>query len=145
MKALKQAEDGSGYVLRLNEMSGEPLERGEIRFAAPIEAAYVLNGVEERQSEARFDGDRLIVSCGRFAPSTYLVKLRPSDIRLDTPSSLPVELPCNDYAFTADAFNRQGNLDGKGNSYAAELLPERIVSEGVGIPGVGRRGHAGMS
>ena len=131
VKALKQAEDGSGYVLRLNEMTGKPLEQAEIRFAAPIEAAYVLNGVEERQSEARFDGNRLIVSGGRFAPLTYLVKLRASDIRLNAPASLPVELPCNDYAFTVDAFNRQGNLDGKGNSYAAELVPEKIVSEGV--------------
>lgn len=131
VKALKQAEDGSGYVLRLNEMSGKPLEQGEIRFAAPIEAAYVLNGVEERQAEARFEGNRLIVSSGRFAPSTYLVKLRTSDIRLNAPSSLSVDLPCNDYAFTVDAFNRQGNLDGKGNSYAAELVPEEIVSEGV--------------
>jgi len=131
VKALKQAEDGSGYVLRLNEMSGKPLEQGEIRFAAPIEAAYVLNGVEERQAEARFEGNRLIVSSGRFAPSTYLVKLRTSDIRLNAPSSLSVDLPCNDCAFTVDAFNRQGNLDGKGNSYAAELVPEEIVSEGV--------------
>lgn len=131
VKALKQAEDGSGYVLRLNEMSGKPLEQGEIRFAAPIEAAYVLNGVEERRAEARFEGNRLIVSSGRFAPSTYLVKLRTSDIRLNAPSSLSVDLPCNDYAFTVDAFNRQGNLDGKGNSYAAELVPEEIVSEGV--------------
>ena len=131
VKALKQAEDGSGYVLRLNEMSGKPLEQGEIRFAAPIEAAYVLNGVEERRTEARFEGNRLIVSSGRFAPSTYLVKLRTSDIRLNAPSSLSVDLPCNDYAFTVDAFNRQGNLDGKGNSYAAELVPEEIVSEGV--------------
>ena len=131
VKALKQAEDGSGYVLRLNEMSGKPLEQGEICFAAPIEAAYVLNGVEERQAEARFEGNRLIVSSGRFAPSTYLVKLRTSDIRLNAPSSLSVDLPCNDCAFTVDAFNRQGNLDGKGNSYAAELVPEEIVSEGV--------------
>ena len=131
VKALKQAEDGSGYVLRLNEMSGKPLEQGEIRFAAPIEAAYVLNGVEERRAEARFEGNRLIVSSGRFAPSTYLVKLRTSDIRLNAPSSLSVDLPCNDYAFTVDAFNRQGNLDGKGNSYAAELVPEEFVSEGV--------------
>lgn len=131
VKALKQAEDGSGYVLRLNEMSGKPLEQGEIRFAAPIEAAYVLNGVEERRAEARFEGNRLIVSSGRFAPSTYLVKLRTSDIRLNAPSSLSVDLPCNDYAFTVDAFNRQGNLDGKGNSYAAELVPEEVVSEGV--------------
>lgn len=131
VKALKQAEDGSGYVLRLNEMSGKPLEQGEIRFAAPIEAAYVLNGVEECRAEARFEGNRLIVSSGRFAPSTYLVKLRTSDIRLNAPSSLSVDLPCNDYAFTVDAFNRQGNLDGKGNSYAAELVPEEIVSEGV--------------
>lgn len=131
VKALKQAEDGSGYVLRLNEMSGKPLEQGEIRFAAPIEAAYVLNGVEERRTEARFEGNRLIVSSGRFAPSTYLVKLRTSDIRLNAPSSLSVDLPCNDYAFTVDAFNRQGNLDGKGNSYAAELVPEEIVCEGV--------------
>lgn len=131
VKALKQAEDGSGYVLRLNEMSGKPLERGEVRFAAPIEAAYVLDGVEERQAEARFEGNRLIVSSGRFAPSTYLVKLRTSDIRLNAPSSLSVDLPCNDYAFTVDAFNRQGNLDGKGNSYAAELIPEEIVSEGI--------------
>ena len=131
VKALKQAEDGGGYVLRLNEMSGKPLKQGEIRFAAPIEAAYVLNGVEERQAEARFEGNRLIVSSGRFAPSTYLVKLRTSDIRLNAPSSLSVDLPCNDYAFTVDAFNRQGNLDGKGNSYAAELVPEEIVCEGV--------------
>lgn len=131
VKALKQAEDGSGYVLRLNEMSGKPLEQGEIRFAAPIEAAYVLNGVEECQAEARFEGNRLIVSSGRFVPSTYLVKLRTSDIRLNAPSSLSVDLPCNDYAFTVDAFNRQGNLDGKGNSYAAELVPEEIASEGV--------------
>lgn len=131
VKALKQAEDGSGYVLRLNEMSGKPLEQGEIRFAAPIEAAYVLNGVEERRAEARFEGNRLIVSSGRFAPSTYLVKLRTSDIRLNAPSSLSVDLPCNDYAFTVDAFNRQGNLDGNGNSYAAELVPEEIVCEGV--------------
>ena len=131
VKALKQAEDGSGYVLRLNEMSGKPLEQGEIRFAAPIEAAYVLNGVEERRAEARFEGNRLIVSSGRFAPSTYLVKLRTCDIRLNAPSSLSVDLPCNDYAFTVDAFNRQGNLDGKGNSYAAELVPEEVVSEGV--------------
>ena len=131
VKALKQAEDGSGYVLRLNEMSGKPLEQGEIRFAALIEAAYVLNGVEERRAEARFEGNRLIVSSGRFAPSTYLVKLRTSDIRLNAPSSLSVDLPCNDYAFTVDAFNRQGNLDGNGNSYAAELVPEEIVSEGV--------------
>lgn len=131
VKALKQAEDGSGYVLRLNEMSGKPLEQGEIRFAAPIEAAYVLNGVEERRAEARFEGNRLIVSSGRFAPSTYLVKLRTSDIRLNAPSSLSVDLPCNDYAFTVDAFNRQGNLDGNGNSYAAELVPEEVVSEGV--------------
>ena len=131
VKALKQAEDGSGYVLRLNEMSGKPLEQGEIRFAAPIEAAYVLNGVEECRAETRFEGNRLIVSSGRFAPSTYLVKLRTSDIRLNAPSSLSVDLPCNDYAFTVDAFNRQGNLDGKGNSYAAELVPEEIVSEGV--------------
>lgn len=131
VKALKQAEDGSGYVLRLNEMSGKPLEQGEIRFVAPIEAAYVLNGVEERRAEARFEGNRLIVSSGRFAPSTYLVKLRTSDIRLNAPSSLSVDLPCNDYAFTVDAFNRQGNLDGKGNSYAAELVPEEIVCEGV--------------
>ena len=42
-----------------------------------------------------------------------------------------IALPYNDYAFTVDAFNRQGNIDGKGNSYAAELVPSPIVSEGV--------------
>lgn len=131
LRTLKQSEDGEGYVLRLYEMSGDSLARGTIRFAAPIESAYVLNGVEARQTEAHFEGNNLYVSSRPFAPSTYFVKLRQGNTSFEPPVSHPIALPYNDYAFTVDAFNRQGNIDGKGNSYAAELIPSPIVSEGV--------------
>lgn len=131
LRTLKQSEDGEGYVLRLYEMTGDSLARGTIRFAAPIESAYVLNGVEARQTEAHFEGNNLYVSSRPFAPSTYFVKLRKGNTSFEPPVSYPIALPYNDYAFTVDAFNRQGNIDGKGNSYAAELIPSPIVSEGV--------------
>lgn len=131
LRALKQSEDGEGYVLRLYEMEGDSLVDGTVRFAAPIESAYILNGVESYQEEARFDGNCLYVSSRPFAPSTYFVKLCRDDMSVNSPETCPIDLPYNEYAFTVDAFNRQGDLDGKGNSYAAELVSSPVISEGV--------------
>jgi alpha-mannosidase len=132
VKALKQAENGNGYVLRLQETTGKALTNGEVRFAAPIEEAYVSNAMEKRFSKASFEGNKLLVSCGRFAPSTFIVKLKKNSVTLTAPQSTELlNLPFNSYAFTVDAFNRQGRFDRRGNSYAAELVPDTIVSEGV--------------
>jgi alpha-mannosidase len=133
VKAIKQAESGDGYVVRLQESTGQALKDAEVTFAAPIEEAYVSNAMEKRLSKATFEGNKLRVSCGRFAPSTFVVKLQqPAQVSLAAPQSTMVaDLPYNDYAYTVDAFNRQGNVDGRGNSYAAELVPDTITSEGV--------------
>ena len=112
-------------------MTGASLARESIRFAAPLAFASGINGGEARQTEAYFEGNNLYVSSRPFAPSTYFVKVRQGNTSFEPPVSHPIALPYNDYAFTVDAFNRQGNIDGKGNSYAAELVPSPIVSEGV--------------
>lgn len=132
VKAVKMAEDGTGYVIRVNEISGKDVQNASIVFAVPIWEAFVLNGVEERQGAAEFKGNSLTFSCGKFAPSTFFVKLQLSSIFAPKAAvSAAVALPYNGYAFTPNAFNRRGDIDGHGNSYAAELVPDRIVSEGV--------------
>lgn len=45
--------------------------------------------------------------------------------------NIHVDMPYNAVGVTVDEFNRAGVFDRNGNSFAAELLPEEIVSNGV--------------
>lgn len=50
---------------------------------------------------------------------------------VDGPSSLVDGNVRISVAFTADEFNRAGNFDRRGNSFAAELMPEVVKSDGI--------------
>lgn len=129
IKALKKAEDGSGYIVRFNEMDGVSFD-GYLEFARPIAAATEANALEEETGPARFEGNRLYVSGTRFQPRTFKVTFATQPLQ-ETASSLPVDLPLNHVAVTTDAFNQTGNFDGSGNSFSAELLPGEIISDGI--------------
>ncbi|GHT77673.1 alpha-mannosidase [Bacteroidia bacterium] len=130
VKALKKSENGESYVIRVNEISGKDLASGRIHFAFPITSAQELNGIEESIGNVRFEGNDLIVDAKAFQPRTFGVTFQSSNY-LQQPVNQFVDLKYNANALTIDAFNLSGDFDKDGNSFAAELMPETVVSEGI--------------
>lgn len=130
IKALKKSEDGKSYIVRVNEIYGNDYDNAEIIFADKVATAQEVNGIEESMGAARTNGNRVIFSGKAFQPRTFSVTLEDNAI-LEKPKCTPIELEYNAAAFTNDAFRLSGDFDGKGNSFAAELMPDTINSEGV--------------
>ncbi len=130
IKAIKEAEKGEYYVVRVNEIYGKPYTNTEITFAAPIEAAQELNGVEDMLGDVKFSGNKIIISGTAFQPKTFAVKLKKNN-SLSTPASMFVDLAYNASAVTPDAFSKSGAFDMRGNTFAAELMPESVISDGI--------------
>ena len=130
LMAIKKAEDGNGYIVRVNEMDGKSYENAGLTFSRPIVSAVETNGIEEEKGPATYDGCTLTFSGTAFQPKTFRVLLQEEDI-LEKPTNVHVELPYNAMAFTPDEFSRAGNFDGRGNSLAVELMPETVESDGV--------------
>lgn len=130
VKAIKKAEDGNGYIVRINEIYGSSYEQGYVEFASDIESAKEVNGIEEETGEATFSGNKLMVSGKAFQPRTFKVTFKQKPL-LTVPESQPLKLAYNAVALTSDEFNRAGDFDRQGNSLAAELMPEKILSDGV--------------
>jgi len=128
--AMKKAEDGTGYIVRINEMNGKDYDKATITFASTIESAKETNGIEEEKGNATFSGKQLTFSGTAFQPRTFKIVFK-DEKHLSLPVNQPVDLNYNAVAFTTDAFNRTGNFDGKGNSLAAELMPEIIESDNI--------------
>jgi len=131
VKALKKAEKADYYVVRLYETTGKEARNFELTFAGDILEANELNGVEDVIGKANFSGKKLTVNAGPFAIKTFGVKLKPGSVKLAPPQSVPVDLNYNIKASTINAFRSDANIDGKGYSYSAELLPASLTSGGV--------------
>lgn len=63
-----------------------------------------------------------------FAPKTFAVRLSGSR-EPERPRTEPLSLPWNAQGYTNDAFYGFADVDGRGNSYACELLSERLISD----------------
>ncbi|MBQ7823293.1 MAG: discoidin domain-containing protein [Bacteroidaceae bacterium] len=131
LKSLKKAEDGNSYVLRFYETAGKPTDKVEVEFPVAIESAVEVNGIEEPIKDAVVSGNKLQFTATAFQPKTFSVKLKAPQKQFVKAVSEPLELKYNDRAYTPDAFRREVNFDGRGSSYAAELLPEVITYDGV--------------
>ena len=131
VKALKKAEEGDLYVIRLYEMEGRDAENVEVSFPAEIVEAHELNGIEEVIGDVRFEGNKLIFNTTAFKPKTFGVRLKSSAQQMVKPQSRFVDLPYNMRTATFDPMRYRANFDGQGYSYAAELLPDTIDYKGV--------------
>lgn len=131
VKAFKKAQDGDGYIVRVYELSGKGAE-GSIQFAAGIESAEELNGIEDFKCSATTSGKALDVKSGKFALKTFRVRFADAPATIAKASFQKIELPCNMVAITSDDFTTQGSIGRGHESFAAEILPESI--EYCGIP-----------
>lgn len=133
LRALKQAEDSEEYVVRFYETSGVQSQDAVVEFAADIVAAKELNGVEDETGPADFSGHELRFEIKPSGMKTFRVKLAAPAKMLAPAATACVELPCNVKTASYNSFRSDANFDGKGNSYAAELIPGQIEYGGVGF------------
>ena len=131
MKALKQAEDSDAYVVRFYETAGKGTQKAQVRFASEILEAKEMNGNEDIIADAVSSGNMLEFDVPSYGMKTFLVRLASPDTEADKVVSAPVEIPYNMHTASFNSFRAEVNFDGKGNAYAAELLPERLTFNGV--------------
>ncbi|MDE6542673.1 MAG: discoidin domain-containing protein, partial [Muribaculaceae bacterium] len=127
IKALKKAEDGNGYVVRVYETSGKPTAANVV-FSRNIKSAKQADGTEKVIGDVAAQGNKLPVSLKANGVGTYRVQFdEPEGVKLNMAQ---VELPYNRNVMTWNGFRSEGGLSG-GYSYAGEIMPEEIVSSGV--------------
>ena len=131
LKTLKKAESSNDYVLRFYETTGQSASNVKVKFASGIEDAKELNGIEEEIGAANFLDSTLTISMNAFQPKTFKIHLKAPANILTLPESKPIVLPYNADVITNQNNMADGNFDGNTNSYAAELLPDTIVADGI--------------
>ncbi|HEX6730546.1 MAG TPA: glycoside hydrolase family 38 C-terminal domain-containing protein, partial [Pyrinomonadaceae bacterium] len=130
IQALKKAEDSPEIVVRLQELYGRPA-KARISFAAKVLFAREINAAEEPIRSLTVDNGGVSVDLKPYQPRTFAVRLQPRTSRYQAISSAPLNLAFNLDGVSTDENRSDGDFDGKGQSLAAELLPQAIQINGV--------------
>jgi alpha-mannosidase len=129
--ALKKAEQGHDIIVRLVELDGKPQRDVRISFAAPILAAYEVNGQEQPVASTPVNGGALVVSFSAYQPRTFAVKLAVASTKVPGVHSVPVTLHYDLATASNDGTKAEAGFDGKGNALPAEMLPAQITFNDV--------------
>lgn len=137
IKAIKQAEKSDEYVIRLYETTGKDNQSVTLAFAGDIISAKNLNGVEDVLGDMSFNGNKLKFDMAPFNMKTIKVKLKAPKTTAPQTVSTPIDLNFDLKTASYNAFKGDANFDGRGRSFAAELLPEQIEIKGItfNLPG----------
>ena len=145
VRALKLAEESDEVVVRLQELSGGPLDGVRLSFARPVAAVREVNGAEEPVAEHGAGGatplpaqPRLALADGQvvldflpFRPRTLALTLGPPPARLGRGSAVALTLPYNLDGISRDDARTDGDFDGQGHTIAGELLPATLTSDDI--------------
>ena len=130
IEALKRAEDSDEIVVRFNELSGQAVKGVRLTMAAPILSAREVNGQEKAMGPATTEGGALVFDMDPYRPRAFALKLGKAPAHLTAPTGTPVSLPYN-AGVASGAGKTNGNFDGHGRSFPAEMLPATLESNGI--------------
>jgi alpha-mannosidase len=131
VSAVKKAETGDDVIVRVVEAKGKAAKGVELAFAAPVAAAREVNGQEQDLGPAAVKDGKLVFDITPYRLKTFALKLKPPVSPLARAVSTPVDLPYNVDVISADKRKSDGDFDGTGKSFPAELLPDTITSDGI--------------
>ncbi|MBN2486009.1 MAG: alpha-mannosidase [Bacteroidales bacterium] len=127
--AFKKMENSDYYLVRVNELSGNKISNAEILFAGDILDAYEVNGQEQRIGNASFTGNKVQFDLSNYTIRSFAVKLNNPAVGI-TIGQQAVQLPFNVDVMSFDVNRHDGNFV-HNRSFPAEMVPEKIVSEGI--------------
>ena len=131
VRAVKQAETSGHIIVRTQELWGRSADRVVVTFHKGVVDAYEVDGQERRIADASVEDGKLVFSVDSYRPRSFAVRLAAPPVSLHAPRSVPVVLPFNEDVVSTDADRSDGEMNSTGRSIPAEMLPNRIVSEGI--------------
>lgn len=136
LRAVKKAEDGDGYVVRLYETTGKGSD-ASLKFAFPVSSVEELNGIEKPienvDSPAIVAGNTVKAKMTPFGIRTIRVRFG-AQSPAEFMAQQPLKLTYSARTATYNAFREDGSMDIEGRSYPAEQIPSVITHRGVNFP-----------
>ena len=129
IKAVKGAEKGDEYIVRVYETAGKGVDGAAIVFAGNIAKAVEADGTEKPIGKASFADNKLMVDVQANGIRTYRIRLADKK-PVDTPKHETIALDYDKNCFSYNEFRYNGNFEGE-YSYPQELIPAVIVVDGI--------------
>jgi alpha-mannosidase len=131
VRALKKAEDSDEIVVRVQELYGRPVET-RIKFARTIRSVREINAAEESVGALSVQGDSLPIELKAYQPRAFALRFQtPAVQSWMSSASVPLDLPFNLDGVSTDTNRADGDFDGKGQTLAGELLPQKLQLDGL--------------
>ncbi len=157
IQAVKMAEDGSGVVVRLQELEGKVCTGAVLSAINPILAAEELDGAE-RPLDVQLTAEKGELSINFTPYELKTIRLKIAGAKAMPAATQPVELEYDTDIFSRNS-NREdgyredgfierrprseghrGTLDGKGGTYPAEMIADTVQMGNVSFK-IGPRGE----
>ncbi len=138
IQAVKMAEDGSGVVVRLQELNGQACNGVKLSAALPIIAANVLDGVE-RSLNTNLGIKKGALSLNFEPYELKTIRLKFSGTKPELSPTQPVLLKYDTDIFSYNTYREdgyddrnprseghRGTMDGTGRTYPAEMIGDTV-------------------
>ena len=131
VRGLKKAEDSSEWVVRVQELHGQPVQGAAISFAGPIVAVREIDATEQVVGHYSAANGKLVMDLAGYQPRSFAVTLASAPHPIAAPVGTPVSLPLNFGGVTPRSSPASSAFDRSGGSYPEELWPASVTSSGV--------------
>ena len=129
---LKKAEDGDGFIVRLQELWGREAKAVEVAFAGAMLSAEEVDGQERKLGDVAPADGKLLVDFAPHKPRAFRVRLAAPEAAIRAPRLETVPVPATLAVATPNAARASASMDDKGRSYPAKLLrPGKIEHASV--------------
>jgi alpha-mannosidase len=131
IRALKKAEAGNAYVVRLQELFGKDVENAEITFAGKVITAWECDGQERKTGEATLKEGKLIVSLTKYGIRSFAFTLSAPVEKLREPSCFPLVLAYDENVTGSEKYRKNGVFAPHGYGIPADLFPDNLNVDGI--------------
>jgi len=144
IQAVKMAEDGSGVVVRLQELYGQQCKGVKLSAALPIIAAELTDGVERPLNiKLAINKNVLGLDFSPYELKTVLLKISGKEKAPAVTQTLKLKYDADIFSYNnnrEDGYDEEGfikprprseghrgTMDGKGGTYPAEMIGDKVV------------------
>lgn len=131
VRALKKAEDSDEWVVRLQELQGQPAKGVVVTFPAALVGAREINAAEEAVGPFSPQSGKLVVDLEPYQPRSFAVRVAPAPAKIAKPVGTPMTLPFNLDGISRHADLKNGAFDKTGQTYPGELWPSQVICDGI--------------
>ncbi len=131
LASMKKAENGNGYIIRLQEISGSDISNVEIGVAGKVNAAWEVDAMEQKTGDAILKNGKLITNLEKSAIRSYWIQPEPPVKKLMLPVSTLFPIP-----FDQDIINHGKNKNDSSSGPSGFRIPAALFPDSLFINGI---------